>query len=171
MFKQRAMFKQTVIAMACLGLTAASAAEAEVFVTYRSLTPEIALELAQATLAACRKTDYQVAVAVVDRGGSVQVVLRDRFAGPHTPDTAIRKAWTAITFRTNTTEMEKLTQPGMEASGIRHLPGTALVGGGVMIRAAGELVGAVGVSGAPGGTRDEDCAMKGLEAIQDRLDF
>ena len=112
-----------------------------------------------------------MAVAVVDRGGSVQVVLRDRFAGPHTPDTAIRKAWTAITFRTNTTEMEKLTQAGMEASGTRQIPGTAMLGGGVMIRAAGELVGAVGVSGAPGGTLDEDCAMKGLEAIQDRLDF
>ena len=165
------MFKQTACAMLCLGVTAASAAEADVFVTYRSLTPEIALELAQSALAACRKTDYQVAVAVVDRGGSVQVVLRDRFAGPHTPDTAIRKAWTAITFRTNTTEMEKLTQAGMEASGTRQIPGTAMLGGGVMIRAAGELVGAIGVSGAPGGTLDEDCAMKGLEAIQDRLDF
>ena len=165
------MFKQTACAMLCLGVTAASAAEADVFVTYRSLTPEIALELAQSALAACRKTDYQVAVAVVDRGGSVQVMLRDRFAGPHTPDTAMRKAWTAITFRTNTTEMEKLTQAGQEASGIRHLPGTALLGGGVMIRAAGELVGAVGVSGAPGGARDEACAVKGLEAIQDRLEF
>ena len=101
----------------------------------------------------------------------MQVVLRDRFAGPHTPDTAIRKAWTAITFRTNTTEMEKLTQPGMEASGTRQIPGTSMLGGGVMIRAAGELVVAVGVSGAPGGTRDEDCAVKGLEAIQDRLDL
>lgn len=149
----------------------AKAEEKPVLMTFQSLTPEAALEVAQATLAACRAENYQVAVAVVDRGGAVQALLRDRFAGPHTPRTAVGKARTALTFRTNTTEMATLTEPGKEASGVRDIPGVIMVGGGVMIRAAGELVGAVGVSGAPGGTLDEKCALSGLKAIQDRLDL
>jgi uncharacterized protein GlcG (DUF336 family) len=148
-----------------------AAAENSLLMTSRSLTPEAALEVAQATLSACRKANYQVAVAVLDRGGSVQVLLRDRFAGPHTPDTATRKAWTALSFRTDTTEMADLTQPGKEGSGVRQVTNALMLGGGVMIRAAGQLIGAIGVSGAPGGKADEGCAKKGLATIQDRLDF
>jgi uncharacterized protein GlcG (DUF336 family) len=155
------------------GIVLALPAEADeqTFVTYRSLTPEAALDLAKATLEACRKENFQVAVAVLDRGGNVQVILRDRFAGPHTPDTATRKAWTAISFRTDTTEMAALTEAGKEASGVRFVTHALMVGGGVQIRAGGELIGAVGVSGAPGGPADEDCAKKGLAAIRDRLDL
>jgi len=159
-------------ALVLLSATAYPAgAEESLFVNSRSLTPEAALELAKATLEACRAENFQVTVAVLDRGGSVQVLLRDRFAGVHTPKTATLKAWTAISFRTNTTDMAEESQHGKEQSGVRHLPGVLAVGGGVMIRAAGQLVGAVGVSGAPGGQRDEDCAKKGLETMQDRLDF
>ncbi|MDD9922315.1 MAG: heme-binding protein [Boseongicola sp.] len=163
----RTLFGLVVLALAAIP----AKAEENLFVKFRSLTPEAALELAQATLEACRAGNYQVAVAIVDRAGSVQVVLRDRFAGVHTPKTAVLKARTAVSFRTNTTEMAEQTQPGKEASGVRSIPGVLMVGGGVMVRAAGELVGGIGVSGAPGGQLDEDCAVKGLEAIQDRLDF
>ncbi|NIR61108.1 MAG: heme-binding protein, partial [Gammaproteobacteria bacterium] len=72
---------------------AAAAQEENVFVEFRALSPTVALELAQETLKACQKDDYQVAVAVVDRMGVTQVLLRDRYAGPHTPLTAWRKAW------------------------------------------------------------------------------
>lgn len=149
----------------------ATAAEKPLLMTAKSLTPEAALQVARATLEACRKAGYQVAVAVVDRGGLLQVLLRDRFAGPHTPKTATRKAWTAISFRTNTTEMSDFTQAGKEASGVRQVDRALMVGGGLMVRAAGQLVGAIGVSGAPGGKADEDCAKKGLATIQDKLDF
>jgi uncharacterized protein GlcG (DUF336 family) len=166
------IMRTLVIGLVAMVAAAASAtADPKTFVTSKSLTPEVALELAKATLDACRKADFQASVAVVDRSGVVQVILRDRFAGPHTPETARRKAYTAVTFRTDTLEMSELTQAGKEASAIRHLPGVAMIGGGVMIRAAGALVGAVGVSGAPGGKADEDCAKKGIEKIQDRLDF
>ena len=137
----------------------------------KSLTPEAALKVAQATLKACSAKSFQVAVAVVDRGGHMQVMLRDRFAGPHTPETARRKAWTALSFRTNTTQMSNFTQPGEAASGTRHIRDALMLGGGVMIRAGGQLVGAVGVSGAPSGQADEDCAVKGIGSIQDELDF
>lgn len=153
------------------GFGSAGAADKPAVMTFKSLTPEASLEVAQATLKACREANYQVTVAVVDRGGVVQTLLRDRFAGMHTPVTAIGKARAALSFRTNTTEMSDLTQAGKEASGVRHIPGVVMVGGGVMIRAAGELIGAIGVSGAPGGKVDEECALKGLSTIQDRLDF
>lgn len=79
--------------------SAAIAEEKKATVTYTSLSLETALELAQAALQKCQGEGFQVAVSVVDRGGNLQVTLRDRFAGPHTSRTAFRKAWTALSFR------------------------------------------------------------------------
>ena len=155
-------------------LTAAAAAPLgaqEALMTFKSLNPEVALELARAALAECRKRDYQVAVAVVDRSGVTQVMLRDRFAGPHTPATAAGKAWTALTFRTNTTELNAASQPGSQQVGVRDLPGVVVIGGGVMVEAQGALVGAIGVSGAPGGDADDVCAKAGVAAISDALEL
>ena len=143
----------------------------EALVTYKSLSPELALDLARAVLADCRQRGYQVAVAVVDRFGVPQVMLRDRFAGPHTTATASGKAWTAVSFRTNTTELHSISQPGAMQAGVRNLPGVVVIGGGVVIEAGGSLVGAVGVSGAPGGDADDACAKAGLETIRDKLEF
>lgn len=143
----------------------------EGLVAYKSLGPELALDLARAALGSCRTRGYQVAVAVVDRFGVAQVMLRDRFAGPHTPPTAIGKAWTAVSFKTSTTELNANSQPGMMQSGIRNLPGAVIIGGGLIVEAGGSLVGAVGVSGAPGGDADEACAKAGIDAMRDRLEF
>jgi uncharacterized protein GlcG (DUF336 family) len=109
----------------------------EPLVTYKSLNPDLALDLARAALADCRARGYQVAVAVVDRFGVTQVMLRDRFAGPHTPATAAGKAWTAVTFRTNTTELNAASQPGSQQAGLRNLPGAVIIGGGVMVESGG----------------------------------
>ena len=136
--------------------------------THKSLSPEIALDLAQAALADCRQRGYQVAIAVVDRSGVIQVVLRDRFAGPHTPPTASGKAWTAATFRTSTSNLFAISRPGMMQAGIRT--GAVILGGGLIVESGGSLRGAVGVSGAPG-DGDEACAKAGLEAVQNKLDF
>ena len=143
----------------------------DALVTYKSLSPELALDLARAALGECRKRGYQAAVAVVDRFGVTQVMLRDRFAGAHTPATAAGKAWTAASFRTNTTDLVALTQPGMPQAAARNLPGAVVLGGGLVIEAGGSLVGAVGVSGAPGGDADDACAKAGIDAVRDRLDF
>jgi uncharacterized protein GlcG (DUF336 family) len=158
-------------ATAIISLLTGSAAAEEAMVTYKSLSPELALDLARASLADCRKRGFQVSVAVVDRFGVTQVLLRDRFAGPHTVSTASGKAWTAATFRTSTTELNAISQPGMMQAGIRNLPGAVIVAGGLTVEAAGSLLGAAGVSGAPGGDADEACAKAGIEAIRDRLDF
>jgi uncharacterized protein GlcG (DUF336 family) len=149
----------------------ALAAEEEATFSTKNMTMDTALRAAQAAIASCRKGGYQVAVAVVDRGGNMQVMLRDRFAGPHTPETARRKAWTAVSFRTNTSELAGQTGAGKPQSGMRDVPGALALGGGLMIDAAGSMVGAIGVSGAPGGSLDDDCAQAGIDAIADDLAF
>ncbi len=150
--------------------TAAACAQGATY-TVRSLTPETALKATLAALEDCRKRGYQVAVAVVDRAGVAQTLLRDRFAGPHTVNTAINKGYTAISFRTDTLELAKQTQPGMPSSGVRAIPNVVAVGGGVLIQAGGALLGAIGVSGAPGGDADEACARAGIAAIRDDIEL
>lgn len=164
----RTIFAGLTAAMLCAG---GSASAQDATVTYKTLSPELALELARATLADCQKRGYQVAVAVVDRFGTPQVMLRDRFAGSHTPSTASGKAWTAATFRTSTTELNAISQPGMPQAGLRNLPNAVIIGGGITVEDAGTLLGAVGVSGAPGGDADDACARAGIAAIKDKLDF
>jgi len=160
---------RTIAAAALLSAGAALAADGTFSV--KLLTPETALKAAQAALARCRASGYQVTVAITDRVGVVQVLLRDRFAGPHTPDMATAKAYTAASFRTNTTELAEATQPGRTQSGIRNRPGVAAVGGGLMIEAGGSLVGAIGVSGAPGAREDDACAAAGIAAIHEDLEL
>jgi uncharacterized protein GlcG (DUF336 family) len=152
-------------------LLSVNPAHAQATFTVKLLTPETALKAAQAALKKCRDSGFQAAVAVVDRMGVTQVLLRDRFAGPHTPDMARAKAYTAVSFRTNTTELAQATQPGRPQSGIRNRPDVAAVGGGLMIEAGGSLLGAIGVSGAPGGKEDDACAAAGIEAIREDIEL
>ena len=159
---------------AALALVAASSLPAsaqEGTLTIRVLTPEAALAAALAAQKKCRDSGWQVAVAVVDRAGVGQVMLRDRFAGPHTPRTAIGKAWTTVSFRSGTTELAKITQPGQPQSGARGIRGTVMLGGGLLIESQGSILGGIGVSGAPGGDADDACARAGIDAIRDRIEF
>jgi uncharacterized protein GlcG (DUF336 family) len=158
-----------IAAAAALASTSALAQDAAFSV--KLLTPDTALKAAQAALKKCRDNGFQVAVAVVDRMGIPQVMLRDRFAGPHTPETAQGKAWTAVSFRTNTSALANVTQAGQPQSGIRQRPGVVAIGGGMMIEAGGAILGAIGVSGAPGGKEDDVCAAAGIAAIKDSLEL
>jgi len=159
--------------VAWIGLmVVASAAIAEkLLANYPTITTEAALQAAQAALARCRKDGFTPSVAVVDRGGHTLALLRDNLAGPHTVGTAIGKAYTAVSFRTNTSQLVASTQSDRASNGIRQLPGVVVVGGGVTIEAKGSLVGAIGVSGAPGGEQDEACAKAGVAAVQDALEL
>lgn len=158
------------IGMMFLAIPNLRAAELPTF-TVKMLTPETALKAAQVAMAKCRKDGFQTAVAVVDRAGVVQVVLRDRFAGAHTPDMAIGKAWTAASFKQSTTSLAIETQPGKPMSGIRQLPRVVVAGGAIPIEAGGNLLGAIAVSGAPGGDADDACANAGIKAILEDLEF
>ena len=139
--------------------------------TVKQLTPETALKAAQAALAKCRADGFQVAVAIVDRSGITQALVRDRFAGPHTIEVATNKAWSAVSFRTNTSELAKATGPNTPMGGLRHVARATAVAGGQMIEGAGSLLGGIGVSGAPGGDNDDTCAAAGIKAISDELEL
>ncbi len=161
----------TIVLAAALAAAGGVQAQDRGTFSVRHLLPETAMKATRAALEDCRKRGYQVAVAVVDRSGVAQALLRDRFAGPHTPSTAIGKGWTAISFRTNTTDFAVETAAGKAAAGIRHLPNVVAVGGGVLIEAGGSIVGAIGVSGAPTGEADEQCAKAGIAAIRDDIEL
>ena len=155
-----------------LALLVAFAAQAQegTFQT-RSLTPETALTAARAALDACRKQGFQVTVVVADRAGLTQVLLRDRYAGPHTIEVAANKAWTAASFRNSTSALAVETQAGQPMSGIRNVPRVMAAGGGQLIEAGGNVLGAIAVSGAPGGDADDSCAKAGIKAISDLIEF
>ncbi len=136
---------------------------------FRQLSLELANEIAWNALKACRRQDYQVTVAVVDRGGRIQVLLRDPLAGPHTIQVSQGKALTALSFRIPTSQLAAETAPGSLASGLRNADGVTAVGGGLVIQSRGSIVGAIGVSGAPGPVADEGCARAGIESVLDRL--
>lgn len=148
-----------------------AAAAAPATYSVKLLAPETALAAAQAALAHCRKAGHQVAVAVVDRSGLLQVLLRDRYAGAHTIDAATRKAWTAASFRIPSGDLATQTQAGQPMSGIRAVQGVMAIGGGQLIEAGGSALGAIGVSGAPGGDADDACALAGVRAIADLIEF
>lgn len=143
----------------------------DALIDLKVMTPEAALKVAKASMAACREQGFQVAVAVVDRMGVTQVILRDRYAGAHTPETARRKAWTAVSFREDTLALAELTASGSPQAGVRHVTDALMAGGGVPIEAAGSIVGGIGISGAPGGAEDDSCARAGIEAVSADLEM
>jgi uncharacterized protein GlcG (DUF336 family) len=107
----------------------------------------------------------------VDRSGLTQVLLRDRFAGAHTVELASNKAWTAASFHMATSALATETQAGKPQSGMRSQARFVGVAGGLPIEGAGSMLGAIGVSGAPGGDADERCAKAGIGAITDAIDL
>ncbi len=135
------------------------------------MTPDTALVAARAALEDCRRQGFQVTVAVVDRFGILQVLLRDRFAGAHTVGVASDKAWTAASFKTATGAFGHETQAGKPMSALRSHPRVLAAGGGQVIESGGALLGAIGVSGAPGGDADDSCAGAGIRAITDILEL
>lgn len=165
------MRRQNMMLVTLILLTCASSQAAETTYAIKLMTPETALKAAQAGLKKCRDGGYQVAIAVVDRAGQTQVVLRDRFAGMHTPEAAVNKAWTAVSFKSNTSQFAESTQSGKESSGIRNITRVLALGGGMMIEAGGTLYGGIGVSGAPNGAADDGCAQAGIAAIAEDIEF
>lgn len=159
------------IAVTAAAICGSVRAQQQATFTVRSITPEAALRAAQAAMQSCARAGYQVAVAVSDRAGHPLVMLRDRHAGPHTPETAVNKAYTALTFKMDTMAFARATQASEPSSGIRQLHRVVAIGGGLPIEAAGSLVGSIGVSGAPGGEADDTCAKAGVAAIKDDLEF
>jgi uncharacterized protein GlcG (DUF336 family) len=130
------------------------------------LTTALAAKAAQAALDHCKKDGYRVSASVVDRAGLLRVLIRADGAGPHTVDSSRKKAYTAASLRRATTDLSEMIakQPALQA--LRDMNDSILMlGGGLPIEMAGEIVGAIGVGGAPGTHLDDACAEAGLDAI------
>jgi uncharacterized protein GlcG (DUF336 family) len=164
-------FRNLTIAALVAG-TPLHAQDDSAFVEFQVLKPEIAQEMAVAAMEHCRSLGYQVGVMVVDRFGAPQVFVRDQYAGLHVFETAHRKAWTSASFRTPTGELSEVSQAGEDLFGLRALSKALPLGGGLpVLEGSGSLVAGIGVSGAPGGALDEECAQAGIDRIEDYIAF
>ena len=145
----------------------ALASEDEVaMVGTKRLTLPTAIKIARAAIAECTERGIQIGVTVVDREGIVQVTLRDTIAAPITAPISERKAFTAANFNAATSALEDRAN-----SAIGRADGLLMAAGGLPIEVGGALVGAVGVSGAPSGITDEECAQAGVDAVLDDLEM
>ncbi|MEX2128666.1 MAG: heme-binding protein [Xanthobacteraceae bacterium] len=160
------MFKSFMIAAAAL--IVASPASAQSPLTEKNLSMALAKIIAETAVEQCQKDGFRVAVAVVDRGGHLKAFLRNDGPGGHTIEIARRKALTARMFNRTTIEFVKWTEAPALA-GLREVADVISLGGGVPIRAGNELIGGIGVSGAPAAERDEACANAGIAKVADQL--
>lgn len=137
-------------------------------VNIKRLSLDTALRIGNAAIAKCRKEGVQVTVTVVDRGGDAQVVLRDTLAMDVSIPISMKKAYTAMEFNSPTSAMEDRFKGAYNVPKIAEL---VISAGGIPINIAGNIMGGIGVSGAPSGMTDEACAQAGLAAVQDDLEM
>ena len=162
------MSGRTLGAAVALGLMLSGSASAQAVLQARLLSADAANAMVMAALAQCQKDSYRVSAAVVDRGGNLLAFVRDPLAGPHTAESSRRKAFTAATFCMTSAAFASLTgNPG--AGGLKDLTGVFALAGGVPIKVGNEVLGGIGVGGAPGGEKDEACASAGLARVADQL--
>src|ERR1700675_4386945 len=134
----------------------------------KSVSMAMSLAVMQGALDQCTKDGYKVSVVIVDKGGNVAASVRGDGTGPHTMEFARMKAYTARTRNQTSLQTMKLLEDPANAF-IRQIPNVVGVGGGVPIRVGNEVIGAVGVSGAPGGEKDEVCANAGIAKVEAAL--
>lgn len=155
-------------AIAVLSLTNLGASAQAVRVE-KNMSLELASKIAMATVAACSADKYNVTATVVDRAGTVRATLRADNAGPHTVAASQAKAFTSASGKNTTAAMWEGVQKNPAATNVAMIPGYLLLGGGVPVKVGDEVIGAVGVGGAPGGNLDEKCALAGIASVQDQL--
>lgn len=147
----------------------ATAVSAQSVRTERNISLDLANQIAAATVAACTTNGYVVAAAVVDRAGSLRALQRADNAGPHTLSSSQAKAYTPASAKNTTLAMMEGAQKNPAGANLVYVPGFLLLGGGVPIKVGNEVIGAVGVGGAPGGHLDEQCAMAGIDKVKELL--
>jgi uncharacterized protein GlcG (DUF336 family) len=156
------------ISALALSLVAATANAQSVRIE-KNMSLELANQIATASVAACAANGYAVAATVVDRAGTVRAVQRADNAGPHTLGASQQKAFTSASAKNTTLAMMEGAQKNPAAANLVNIPGYLLLGGGVPVKVGNEVIGAVGIGGAPGGHLDEQCAMVALDKVKDQL--
>ena len=154
--------------LASLSVLATSPVLAQAPQVEKNVSMAMALAIIQGTLEQCTKDGYKVSVVIVDKGGNVAASVRGDGTNPHTMEFGRLKAYTSRTRGQTSLEFMKLTSDPANAY-LKQIPNTVAVGGGVPIKAGNEVIGAVGVSGVPGGEKDEVCANAGIAKVADAL--
>jgi uncharacterized protein GlcG (DUF336 family) len=155
--------------LAGIGLACALALPANAeLLARKDLPANIAVTIAQTAMATCNANGYRVSATVVGRNGEVLVQIRGDGTGPHTMENSFKKAFTARTFRIPSGEMEERLKKNPQM-GAQFLTGFTTARGALPIVVGEEVIGAAGVSGAPGGEKDEACVKAGLEKVADQL--
>ena len=163
-------FDATLCALSLLALSAtAPLAQAQSVRTEKNLSLELANQIAAAGVAACQANGHAVTVTVVDRAGGVRAVQRADNAGPHTLGASLQKAFTSASAKNSTQAMMEGAQKNPAAANLVHIPGFLLLGGGVPVKVGNDVIGGVGIGGAPGGHLDEQCAVAALEKLKEQL--
>lgn len=163
------MTKLSHLALLAVATLVATAAQAQAVRTERNISLALANQIAAATVASCTSAGYAVTATVVDRAGGIRAVQRADNAGPHTLASSLQKAFTSASARSNTLAMMEGAQKNAAAANLSYIPGFLLLGGGVPVRVGNDVIGAVGVGGAPGGHLDEQCAVAALDSVKDLL--
>ncbi|HLW92208.1 MAG TPA: heme-binding protein [Roseiarcus sp.] len=153
---------------ASLAISFQPLATAETLVTHR-IPAALALEAVGEAVAACARQGYNETAVLVDADGVREAVLRGDRAGAHTLDSAYDKAYTAASFKSDTSALVERAKTAPIAPLLAKLPHLLLFGGGLVIKVDDEVVGAIGAAGAPGAELDDACARAGLDKIRDRL--
>jgi len=151
-----------IMMMACQSLLHA-ADEPATILEVRLLAAGIAHQMVSAAVVDCEARGYRVSAAVVDRNGNLAAFLRHPMAGPHTIKVSQSKAFTSATLQAATSEMSHRPD-------LNFAPDILLIVGGVPIRFSGHFYGGMAVAGAPPEI-DEQCALAGIEAISEVMDF
>jgi len=138
-------------------------------VTDNSIGMELARDIASETIMACRKDGYHISAVVVDRHGLVRATLRDDKASRFTMEIAERKANMSVMSWTNSGQFKKAREDIRQE--LNHIDGVIVMEGAIKIVSGGFNIGAVGVSGAPGGDKDAACAKKALKKLKERIEF
>ena len=157
------------LAAVTLLCSAATLSLAESARSEKNMTLALANQLATAAVSACQANGYAVAATVVDRAGGIRAMQRADNAGPHTLAASERKAYTSASAKNATTAMMEGAQKNPGAANLVNIPGFLLLGGGMPVKVGNEVIGAVGVGGAPGGHLDDQCVAAALESVKDQL--
>jgi uncharacterized protein GlcG (DUF336 family) len=168
MFKHKPLIKAAFITCLSIQFLSTPAIASDVL-SVKNIGMELARDIANKAVMVCRQQGYQVSAVVVDRSGNIRAALRDDLAARFTLQMAEEKANTVILAGISSGEF--LRNRGDIRPELNHMDGLIILEGGLLISAGGYRIGAVGVSGAPGGDKDEVCAKKALDSFEDRLEF
>ena len=134
----------------------------------KNIPAAMAITIAQVAIETCKTNGYQVSVSIVGREGQMILQVRGDNTGPHTMENSFKKAYTSRTFRGPSSNLVKRLKDDPQLALI-HLSNVVAAQGALPIMAGEDVLGAVGVSGAPGGEKDEVCAKAGIDKVSDQL--